>query len=82
MCDEEYDNIMNSGEVDIEALWQQYINAYKHVVDCGEISSKNIVGDRGEKLAVATYVNTPSLTWLALALPMTVDALLLRATTS
>ena len=68
---------MNLKDYKVEELWQLYSDVYKQLQEKGEISSKNVTGERGEKLAVSTYINTPNLPRLLLAPPSTknIDAI-------
>lgn len=64
-------------ELGKEELWALFTDTTKRLRELGEIKGKNVVGDRGELLAVSIYNETPNLPKLQLAPPSTknIDAI-------
>lgn len=64
-------------DLDTEELWSLLTDATTELKIRGEIKGRNVVGDRGEMLAVTVYNETPNLPKLQLAPPSTqnIDAI-------
>lgn len=68
---------MELAKLSTSQLWELLTDITKQLRERGEIKGRNIVGDRGELLAVTIYNETPNLPKLQLAPPSTknIDAI-------
>jgi hypothetical protein len=70
----------NIDKLTVEELWNLYGATHDQLRKLGEIRSRNIVGDRGEQLAITHYNATKNLPKLQMAPPSTknIDAISTR----